>query len=185
MNKKKPGEHFFNTVTPIKLTEARRVKLHSEGWGILTDYYLDSVKVTNAKGRITSAATLRISDRSGQVTCVVRGQTVGLLFGLNLEEWQVVENMCNRGDQLFYRYFKNGVNRNFSIEHKVFYNLCMTSQTNDPLIARYRRSVNTRNKYKSDAFLDILELRHCDNNLLDLYVDQVSNSTLKQIRIME
>lgn len=173
MNKKKPGEYFYNTVAPIKLTEARRVKLHSEGWGILTDYYLESVKVTNTKGRITSAATLRVSDRSGQVTCVVRGRTVGLLFGITPEEWQEVENMCNRRDQLFYRYFKNGVNWNYPIEHRIFYNLCISRQRNDPIVAKYRRSINTRNKFKSDAFLDILELRNCDNNLLDLYINQL------------
>lgn len=167
----KPDIDFYYTVIPTKLTEARRLKLHTEGWGLLTDYNLESVKICRYKGRVSSTATIRISDRSGQVTCVAKGPCIGLLFGLTAKEWEEVANMCNNKDQIFYRYFKSGINKSFSCEQKIFYNFCMTNQKNDVLVAKYRRSVNMRNKFKSDAFLDIVELKKCDNNLLDLYLN--------------
>lgn len=177
MNQKQVDYSSYQSVVSLKLTEARRIKLNTKGWGLLTEYYLESVKISNFKGRVTSCATLRISDRSGQVTCAIKGPQIGLLFGLTKSQWTEVENMCNYQGQLFYRYFKNGINKSYSMEQKIFYNFCMTSQKHDVLVANYRRSVNTRNKFKSDAFLDILELRKCDTNLLDLYVSHLRNNS--------
>lgn len=176
MNKKQANDNFYNSVVPSKLTEAKRIKLHTEGWGLLTDYSLESVKISNYRGRVSSSATIRITDRSGEVTCVVKGPAVGLLFGLTLKEWKDVESMCNHSDQLFYRYFKNGINRGYSAEQIMFYNFCMTNQKHNVLVAKYCRRVNTRTKFQSDAFLDILELKMCDNYLLDLYISHLRNS---------
>ncbi|KAF9802361.1 hypothetical protein SFRURICE_009043 [Spodoptera frugiperda] len=177
MNKKGIVDQFYNNVVPLKLTETHHLKRNTEGWGLLTEYSLDSVKINNYKGRVLSCATIRITDRSGQVTCLVKGPDTGLLFGLTATEWKDVESMCSYGDQLFYRYFKNGASKSCSYEQKLFYNFCMTNQKNDVLVAKYRRGVNTRNKFNSDSFLDILELRKCDTSLLDLYVNQLKNSS--------
>lgn len=172
MNKNKINS-FYNNNAPIKLTEGRKLKLHAECWGLLTEYYLESVKITNLRGILISTATLRITDRSGQVTCIIKGPSIGLLFGLTATEWVEVEKMCGSRDQLFYRYFKNGLNKNFSIEQKLFYNFCMSCQKHNVLVAKFKRCVNTRNKFKSDALLEILELKPCDTSLLDLFVDQL------------
>lgn len=177
MNQKKVDSHFYHTVVSLKLTEVQQLKLDAKRWGLLTEYYLESVKISNFKGKVISCATIRISDRSGQVTCTIKGPQIGLLFGLTTTEWTEVENMCNYEGQLFYRYFKNGINKSYSIEQKLFYNFCMTSQKHNVLIAKYRRGVNMRNKFKSDSFLEILELRNCDNNLLDLYISQLRNNS--------
>ncbi|KAJ8725580.1 hypothetical protein PYW08_003763 [Mythimna loreyi] len=179
MNQKQVDNGFYHSAVCLKLTEARQIKLHSKGWGLLTEYYLESVKISNWKGKVTSCATIRISDRSGQVTCAVRGPHIGLLFGLTKSQWTEVENMCNYDQQLFYRYFKNGINKSYSTEQKIFYNFCMTSQKHDVLVAKYQRCPNMRNKFKSDAFLDILELRKCDSNVLDLYISQLRFSSEK------
>ena len=177
MNVKQVDNDFYHSVVSLKLTETRRLKLDARGWGLLAEYYLESVKISNYKGKITSCATIRISDRSGQVTCTIKGAQIGLLFGLTTTEWTEVENMCNYEEQLFYRYFKNGINKTYSTEQKLFYNFCMTSQKHNVLIAKYRRGVNMRNKFKSDSFLEILELKNCDNNLLDLYISQLRNNS--------
>lgn len=169
-NKIKFNKKFFENVTPIKLTEGRGVKLHTESWGLLTEYELESVKITSMKGNVHSSATIRITDRSGQVTCVVRGPSVGLLFGLSPQEWSDVEKLCKPDQQLFYRYFTKGLNTNFQYEERLFYNFCMCNQKAEVLVAIFRRCVNMRNKDRSDAFLDIIELKKCDSSLLDLYV---------------
>lgn len=173
MNKTKNDKFnnkFFENVAPIKLTEGRRVKLHTESWGLLTEYELESVKITSTKGDVRSCATMRISDRSGQVTCAVRGPSVGLLFGLSPQEWVDVEKLCKPDQQLFYRYFKKGLNENFRYEQRLFYNFCMCNKNSDVLVAVFRRCVNMRNKDRGDAFLDIIELKKIDSNLLDLYI---------------
>lgn len=172
MNKKDSVNFYYNN-SPIKITEARKLKLHSESWGLLTEYNLESVKVTNTKGTLTSTTALRVTDRSGQVTCIIKGPCTGLLFGLSSEEWIEVEGMCSCRDQLFYRYFKNGINNSFSVEQRLFYNFCRTTQKHDVLVIKFRRCVNTRNKFKSDALLEVLEMKKCDNTLLDLYVEQL------------
>lgn len=169
-NKNKLNNKFFENVAPIKLTEGTRLKLHTDGWGLLTEYELESVKITSTKGNVHSCATIRISDRSGQVTCAVRGPSVGLLFGLSPREWSNVEKLCKPDQQLFYRYFKKGLNTNFRFEQRLFYNFCMCNQKTDVLLAIFRRCVNMRNKDRDDAFLDIIELKKCNNNLLDLYI---------------
>lgn len=170
VKKNKFDSKFFENVSPLKLTEGRRMKLHTESWGLLTEYELESVKITSAKGNVHSCATIRISDRSGQVTCAVRGPTVGLLFGLSPQEWSDVEKLCKPDQQLFYRYFNKGLNTNFRYEQRLFYNFCMCNKKSDVLVAVFRRCVNMRNKDRGDAFLEIIELKKCNNNLLDLYI---------------
>lgn len=169
-NNNKFNNIFFENVAPVKLTEGRRVKFHTENWGLLTEYELESVKITSTKGNVHSCATMRINDSSGQVTCAVRGLSVGLLFGLSPQEWSDVEKLCKPNQQLFYRYFKKGLNTNFKYEQRLFYNFCMCNIKTDVLVAIFRRCVNMRNKDRSDAFLDIIELRKCNSNLLDLYI---------------
>lgn len=169
-NKNKFDTKFFENVAPIKLTEGRQMTLHTESWGLLTEYELESVKITSTKGKVHSCATIRISDRSGQVTCAVRGPSVGLLFDLSPEEWSDVEKLCKPDQQLFYRYFNKGLNTNFRYEQRLFYNFCMCNKSSDVLVAVFRRCVNMRNKDRGDAFLDIIELKKCNNNLLDLYI---------------
>lgn len=170
---------FFESVAPIKLTEGRKCKLHTIGWGILTDYFLESVKIhrPTKPGRMASVATLRIGDRSGQITCVVKGPSIGLLFGITPEEWAEVENLCSPGQQLFYRYFKNGLNQIFGLDQKFFYNYCKTNQTQDVLVAKFQRTENFRNKFKNEALLNIIELKKCTSSLMDLYVEQLQNQT--------
>lgn len=176
MNKKLDYYEFYEKVPPIKITEARRLKLKSKGWGLLTDYYLESVKINNLKGTVTSVATLRICDRSGQVTCVVKGPSVGLLFGLTDQEWKEVEELCGTKQQLFYRFFKDGISTNFGYEQKLFYNFCASSQTHNVLAAIFVRCVNNRNNFKSDALLEIITLNTCDNVLMDLYNHKLRNN---------
>lgn len=167
---------FFENVAPIKLTEGRSVKLHTESWGLLTEYELESVKIKSTKGNVNSSATLRISDRSGQVTCAVRGLSVALLFGLTPEEWLDIENLCKPDQQLFYRHFKKGLNTNFPFEQRLFYNFCMCNQKTGVYVAIFRRCVNMRNKDRGDAFLDIIELRKCNSSLLDLYFNYLGQN---------
>lgn len=170
------NDKFFENVPPIKLTEGRRVKIHTASWGLLTEYELESVKITSTKGDVNSCATMRISDTSGQVTCAVRGPSVGLLFGLSPQEWSDVEKLCKPEHQLFYRYFKKGLNTNFRYEQRLFYNFCMCNKKTDVLVAIFRRCLNMRNKDKGDAFLDIIELRKCNNNLLDSYINYLKKN---------
>lgn len=170
---------FYVTTAPIRLTEGRRLKLHSKGWGLLTDYFLESVKVNHQKkGKVSSVATLRIGDRSGQITCVVRGPLIGLLFGLSKEEWMEVEKLCSYKNQLFYRYFKKGLDKSLPYEQKLFYNFCAMNKKNEVLVAKFYRCVNLRNKYKNEAFLDIEELEKCDVLLMDLYITELKRQYL-------
>lgn len=166
---KKQGYEFYDNVAPIKLTEARRLKLRTKGWGILTDYYLESVKVNHRKGIMCSAATLRIVDKSGQTTCIVKGSAVGLLFGMPVEEWQNVENLCYPGQQLFYRNFKDGISKKFNYEQKLFYTFCISNQKNEPLAATFLKCINTRNSFRNDACIEVVDLCKCDDHLLNLY----------------
>lgn len=166
MNEK---HEFYHKVPALKLTEARRIKLLTKGWGILTDYYLESVKINHRKGVLSSVATLRVVDKSGQITCVVKGPSVGLLFSLPAEEWNDVENLCYPEHQLFYRNFKKGISKNFNYEQKLFYTFCASNQSHEPLVATFLRCVNTRNHYKNDACIEIVNLRRCDDHVFDLY----------------
>lgn len=166
-------DSFYRNNAPIKITESRKLKLHAECWGLLTEYYLESVKISNWKGKITSTATLRITDRAGQVTCVLKGPSIGLLFGVTTEDWIEIQNMCNSREQLFYRFFKNGINKSFCIEQQFFYNFCLTNQKHEVLACRFRRCPNIRNKFKNDALLEVLQLKKCENSLLDLYIDNL------------
>lgn len=169
MTKKYSHYEFYNNVAPIKLTEARRIKLHTKGWGILTDYYLESVKINHRKGIVTSAATLRIVDKSGQITCIVKGSIVGLLFALPAEEWKDVENLCYPGQQLFYRNFKDGISKNFNYEQKLFYTFCASNQSNEPYVATFVRCLNTRNNFRNDSCIEIIDIIKYDDHLLNLY----------------
>lgn len=180
MKQTQNAEHddaFFENVIPTKLTEGRRVKLNTEGWGLLTEYLLESVKINWQKtGAVTSMATMKIGDRSGQAVCLVTGPTVGLLFGLSPQEWAEVEKLCGYQQQLFYRYFKDGLSKNFGYQQKLFYHFCLTNQKSDVLVAIFRRGVNRRKKDKGDAFVEILELRKCDAKMLDLYTSHLRKS---------
>ncbi|CAG9783674.1 unnamed protein product [Diatraea saccharalis] len=168
---------FFFKEKPIKLTEARYLKLHDERWGLLTEFYLESVKINKINtGEMCSAATLKVSDRAGQIICVAKGHIIGLLFDLTPQEWSDVEKLNCWGDQLFYRYFKNGIKSSFSYEHKLFYNFCMSNQTQKPLAVVFRRTSNMRNVDRNNAVLEILEMRHCNEQLLDLYLDHIKKS---------
>lgn len=179
-NKKDKREDFFENVVPMKLTESKHLKMYGESWGLITDYYLESVKINCDKaGEASTTGTLKIADSSGQAVCVIRGPTVGLLFGLSVEEWLQVEKLCNR-QQLFYRYFKEGLSKNFCYEQKLFYNFCLCNQKKNVLIAVYRRGVNRRNKDRDHAFLEILELKKCNSRLLDLYLNHLKNETSEQ-----
>lgn len=160
---------FYDNVAPIKITEARQIKLLTKGWGIITDYYLESVKINHRKGTVYSAATLRIVDKSGQTTCIVKGAAVGILFGLSKEEWKDVENLCYPEQQLFYRNFKDGISKKFNYEQKLFYTFCATNQNNEPLVATFLRCTNKRNNFKNDACIEVVDIRKCDDHLLNLY----------------
>lgn len=176
LQKSKYDKKFLENVAPIKLSEGRRLKLHTESWGFLTDYYLESVKINRYKGKVSSAATLKIGDRAGQTICVVKGPHVGILFGLSTDEWLDIEKMVENEQQLFYRYFKDGLHGNFSCEQKLFYHFCLTNQTNNLLLAFFTRCVNMRNKDKGDAFLQINELRKCNSDDLGLYIDYLQTN---------
>lgn len=172
---------FFESTKPTKLTETRKLKLHTEGWGLLSDYYLESVKINkNNQGGMLSAATLKISDRSGQTTCVVKGPTVGLLFGLQPSEWLEVEKLNSWSQQLFFRHFKNGLKTTFSYEQKLFYNFCLSNQRNEVLVAVFQRCVNMRNTEKNDAVLEVFELKKCNDYFLDLYSESLKSSLASQ-----
>lgn len=171
-NFEKEFQDFAYKVAPTKLTECFQLKLHSKSWGILTDYFLESVKINRYKPDLVfSTAILKVADGSKQVTCVVKGKTVGLLFGLSEQEWSDVENMCGNGQQLFYRYFKEGLSRNFSCEQKLFYNFCLSNQKENVLIALFCRTNNTRNKDKNDAMIQISQLKESSSYILDLYLN--------------
>lgn len=175
---------FYDAVPPIKLTEARLIKLRTKGWGILTDYYLDSVKINNRNGVSSSVATLRVFDKSGQITCVVRGAAkLGLLFTLSTEEWKDIENLCFPGQQLFYRNFKDGISKKFNYEQKLFYTFCATNQSNEPLVATFVRCVNTRNNFRSDACIEFEHLQKCDDHLLDLYKSHLRVTPIKTLEL--
>lgn len=166
------GREYFESTPPIKISEGRQIGLHQTGWGILSDYYLESVKINSQKGGgYLSSATLNVGDRSGQTTCVVKGPIVGLLFDLSLSEWSNIEKLCGDRDQLFYRYFHKGLCKSYSCEQKMFYHFCLSNQTQKLLVAVFRRSVNLRNKDQNDALLYITDLRSCDNYILDLYLN--------------
>lgn len=172
MHNKHSSYGFYDTVAPIKLTEAQRIKVHTKGWGILSEYYLESIKINHRKDGILSVATLRIGDISGQTTCVVKGCAVSLLFGLSNEEWKEVENLCLPGQQLYYRYFKNGLNLNYNHEQKLFYNFCATNQYYEVLVARFIKCINVRKNHQ-ESLLEVLELQKCDTHLLDLYTNHL------------
>ncbi|KAG7307249.1 hypothetical protein JYU34_007409 [Plutella xylostella] len=163
------NKDFFETVNPIKLTEARNLKLQTDSWGLLTDYYLESVKIDASESGYVSSATLRTGDYSGQIACHIKGPTIGQLFGLSRQDWRKVETLCKDNKQLFYRYFKTGLNNTFSYEQKLFYNFCAINQKKDVLVAIFRRTPNMRTRDKHDAFLQILELRKLENSILDCY----------------
>lgn len=174
--KSKYDKNYIATVPPIKLSDAKRLKLHSESWGLLTDFYLESVKINRYRGQVYSAAIIKIGDRAGQTVCVLRGPVVGVLFGLTTQEWLDIEGMVENEQQLFYRYFKAGLHGNFSCEQKLFYNFCLTNQTSEVLLAFFTRCVNTRNKDKSDALLQINELRKCKHDELSYYIDYLQTN---------
>lgn len=184
MNQTKPSvakytNSFFENTEPVKMTEGRKLKLNTEVWGLLSEYYLESVKINRQKeGGTNSLATLKIGDRSGHITCLVRGPTIGLLFDLTPAEWLEVEKLNNWGEQLFYRYFKNGLKSTFNYEQKLFYNFCLSNQKKDILVAVYRRCLNMRNVDRNEAVLEIIELRKCDSSLMDLYTENVKNRAL-------
>lgn len=170
-------KNFFESISPIKLTECRYLKLNTQSWGVLTDYFIESVKINRYKpNEVSSTAILKVGDESGQVTCFVKGRTVGLLFGLTEAEWSDVEQMCDCGQQLFYRYFKDGLSKNFSCEQKHFYNFCLSNQKEDMFIALFCRTNNTRNKDKNNAFLNITEIRKGNTYLLDIYFNHLKIS---------
>lgn len=173
VERKKDNLNLYD-LCPIKLTEGRKLKLLSEGWGLLTDYTLESVKVNHYKKNVlSSVATLRVVDRSGQITCIIRGPSVGLLFGLSEIEWKEIENLCEYKKQLFYRYFKNGVSRQLCYEQKLFYSFCATNQRNDVIFARFRRCPNLKNNNKNEAFLEIMQFEKCNHTLFDLYISEI------------
>lgn len=173
--KKTYDKKFFECVTPVKLTECRNLNLHTESWGLISNYYLESVKINCYKpNEVTSAAILKIADISGQTTCVVKGKTIGLLFGLSSEEWVEMESLCSYGQQLFFRNFKDGLSKNFRCEQKLFYNFCMSNQKEEPLVAIFYRAKNTRNKDKDDYLINILQLRKPNSLLLDLYLSALN-----------
>lgn len=176
MNNARSAYEFYDTVAPIKLTAAKSIKLHTKGWGIISEYYLESVKINHKKNGITSAATVRIGDISGQTTCVVKGYSVSLMFGLTVEEWMEVENLCLPGQQLYYRYFKNGLSLNSSHEQKLFYNFCVANQQSEILVAKFVKCVNYRHNFSDESMLEILELRKCDTHLLDLYTNHLRSN---------
>lgn len=161
-------DNILTNIEPTKLTESHHLNLDTVGWGMLTDYYLESVKSYKYKGKISSTAIIKIGDKSGHVTCVIKGPAVGLLFGLSKEQWREVERLTDNGE-LFYRYFKNGLNDTFNLEQKIFYYFCATSQRNDALIAVFKRKINTRQVDKNDPLLEILELKKCNDLSLELY----------------
>lgn len=169
-----PLDIFHRKVAPIKLTESRKCRLNTMGWGILSDYLLESVKIYHQKpGVLMSVATLRITDQSGEITCVIKGSSTGLLFGVTPKQWKEVENLCLPGEQLFYRYFKNGINRSFRYEQQLFYNFCMTNQKHEVFLAKFQRCVNVRNKFKNEALLNIIELKRSVHNLIDQYTEHL------------
>lgn len=170
------SEKFFYETCPIKITEAGRLKMNSLSWGILSDYYLEAVKLKPRGCRVETTATLRVGDHTGHVTCLVQGCNVALLFGLTKRQWQSVEKLSWRGEDLFYRYFKNGLNQNFNFEQKLFYYFCCSNQRKDALVAVFKRTVNTRQHAKEDAFLCIVELRKCSDALLTLYQNYLRSS---------
>lgn len=178
ISKKQYTESFFKNTGPTKLTEARKLKLQTEAWGILTDYFLESVKINKHNNVMKTVATLKIGDRSGHVTCLVRGPTVGLLFDLTPAEWLEVEKLNFWSDQLFYRYFKNGLKNTFSYEQKLFYNFCLSNQNKDILVAVYHRCTNWRNFDKNDAVLEIVELKKCNTLLLDIYTEHLNKKCI-------
>lgn len=171
---------FFENVVPVKITEARDLKLNTDCWGLLTDYYLESVKVDcNQSGVVTSSATLRTGDQSGQITCLVKGSNISALFGLTPPKWREIESLCKPGGQLFYRYFKDGLDKKFSYEQKLFYYFCASHQIKDVLVVVFRRQVNFRTKDKNDAFIQVIEFRKPNTSLLDLYHNQLQINLLK------
>ncbi|KAG6449550.1 hypothetical protein O3G_MSEX006135 [Manduca sexta] len=174
MNNNKENKTFYQTNAPIKLTEGRKLKLHTIGWGLLTEYYIESVKINHyKKDKLSSVATLRITDGAGHIACVVKGLAVGLLFGLSQDEWREVECLCGYQQQLFYRYFKNGIVKSAPFEQKLFYNFCLINQSNSVLVAKFKRCINVRNKFKNEALLDIVELKQCNNHIMDLYINSL------------
>lgn len=170
--------NFFKTITPVKITECGSLKMNSRCWGLLSDYYLESVKINCYKANIiTSAAILKVTDVSGQVTCVLKGPTIGLLFGLNAEEWIKIEKLCHTGQQLFYRYFKDGLSKNFSCEQKLFYNFCLKNQKDDIFVAIFTRNPNLRTKDKDTPLVNILELKKCTSDVMNLYTNYLRSKS--------
>lgn len=169
---------FFTETNPIKLSECRYLKINSKCWGILTDYFIESVKIYRYKPNdVSSTAILKVGDISGQVTCLLKGKTIGFLFGLTEAEWSEIEESCDCGQQLFFRYFKDGLSKNFSCEQKHFYNFCVNNQKEDVFIAIFCRTYNTRNKDKTDALLNILELRKTNSDVLDIYLNYIKTKS--------
>lgn len=164
------ANRFFAKIPPIILTEAHTLKLNTKSWGVLTEYYLESVKVNSfAKNNIVSIAILRVGDIAGQVTLIIKGPSVGLLFGLSTQKWKEVEMLSQRDGQIFYRYFKDGLKDSFSYEQQLFYSFCASNQKKDLLVAVFERTKNTRRKDCSEALLNVLELCKPHDFILDIY----------------
>lgn len=168
----KNDKYSFATVIPTKISQSFKLKPGIESWGVITEFYLESVKVNCYRpGEPTTTAIIKVSDENtGQVVCVTKGKNVGLLFGITPDEWIEVESLCQHGQQLFYRDFKEGISKNFRLEQKLFFNFCKINQTQDVLVAKFKKGVNNRNKDKDDVLLIISELKKCNNYLMDLYI---------------
>ncbi|CAG4909424.1 unnamed protein product [Colias eurytheme] len=165
---------------PTRLTESISLKLGVETWGLISGFYLESVKVNCYKpDEPTTTAIFKIlSDMEGQIVCVLKGKTVGLLFDVTADEWADIENMCQYGQQLFYRDFKEGLSKNYKCEQKIFFNFCKTNQTKDILVAICKRGVNNRNKDKDDILLNVTELMKCNSDIIDKYTYYLRNISL-------
>lgn len=161
---------IFENTPPIKLTESRQIAKDTLAWTALGEFYLEYVKVQyNEQSRSAkSKAIIKVGDASGQVSCLIEGPNIALLFGLPKEKWKYIESLLTDNKELFYRRFVNGLNDSFSLNQRMFYYFCQTNQVKDLLFIKFKRGNNFRNE--AGDFIHVIDIFNCNNRLLDIYL---------------
>ncbi|CAF4773436.1 unnamed protein product [Pieris macdunnoughi] len=171
---------LLKNLSPTRITESGQLKIGDTAWGIILDYTIESVKINCYKpDNPSTTAVLKISDEFGHTVCVIKGKSVGLLFGVNEEEWSEIESLCDYNQQLFYKYFKDGLSKNFGSGQRHFYNFCHVNKKQDVFLVIYERGVNMRKTDYSDTLLNIKHIQNnCNNHIINLYINHLRKNKM-------
>lgn len=160
---------IFKSRDPSKVTFARRLQMHAYGWGPITRFWLESVKINTYRGITRSTALIKIADKYGKVVLMLEGPQIAVLFGITPQKWSEIEKISFSVGELYYRYYKLGLDDKHSIEQKIFYYFCSSTQNKDVFFLSFKRAPNTRSGNKTDAFLKVVETSLCTPQMLRLY----------------